>query len=156
VHVRLFVDILIDNILDASKNIVMISMFRCSRCGKCCEMTEMELSKDDIGRLERMGYSREEFSTIGDDGIPRLRNVGRWCCFYDSVKKLCQIYGNRPLGCRLYPIVYSIYGWVTVDQLCPMNFTISQDELRAKERELIELVKTIESEAACTHEEKCG
>ena len=119
-------------------------------------MTEMELSKNDIRRIESIGYSREEFSTIGKDGIPRLMNVGRWCCFYDSVTKLCRIYVNRPLGCRLYPIVYSIYGWVTVDPLCPMNSTISQDELRAKESELIELVKTIESEAACAREEKLG
>jgi Fe-S-cluster containining protein len=117
-------------------------------------MTEMELSEDDIGRLERMGYSRKEVSTIGEDGIPRLRNVGRWCYFYDSVKKLCRIYESRPLGCRLYPIVYSIYGWVTVDQLCPMNLTISQDELIAKESDLIELLKKIENEAAYAREKR--
>ena len=50
---------------------------RCSNCGICCEETEMELSSDDIRRLEKAGYRREQFSVL-DDGI-RLRNVGGWC-----------------------------------------------------------------------------
>ncbi|MDH5793376.1 MAG: YkgJ family cysteine cluster protein, partial [Candidatus Bathyarchaeota archaeon] len=35
---------------------------RCSNCGKCCEKTEMELSSEDIERLEETGYRREEFA----------------------------------------------------------------------------------------------
>jgi len=122
-------------------------MFTCSRCGKCCEMTEMELSEEDVERLERISYSREEFSIVGEDGIPRLRNIGKWCYFYDSAKRLCRVYANRPLGCRFYPIVYSINGRATVDPLCPIAWTMCQDELRAKENELIKLVKTLENEA---------
>jgi len=123
-------------------------MFTCSRCGKCCEMTEMELSEEDAERLESVGHSREEFSLVGEDGIPRLRNVGDWCYFYDSAERLCRVYTNRPTGCRLYPIVCSIDGWVTVDPLCPMARTVCQDELRAKGSELIKLVKRLENEAA--------
>lgn len=123
-------------------------MFTCSRCGKCCEMTEMELSEEDVERLERRGHPREGFSKVGADGVPRLRNAGKWCCFYDSAETLCRVYGSRPLGCRLYPIVYSIDGRAAVDPLCPTARTISQDEVRAKEIELIELVETLENEAA--------
>ena len=115
-------------------------------------MTEMELSEEDIERLERIGNSRVEFSIFGEDGIPRLRNVGKWCYFLDSAKRLCRVYVNRPLGCRLYPIVYSIDGLVTVDPLCPMALTMCQDELRDKGSELIKLVKTIEKEAAYVRE----
>ncbi|MFQ6080555.1 MAG: YkgJ family cysteine cluster protein [Candidatus Bathyarchaeia archaeon] len=32
---------------------------RCSNCGKCCERTEMLLSKEDIKRLERAGFSQK-------------------------------------------------------------------------------------------------
>lgn len=122
-------------------------MFTCSRCGKCCEMTEMELVEEDVERLERLSYSREDFSIVGEDGIPRLRNVGDWCYFYDSAERLCRVYTNRPIGCRLYPIVCLIDGWVTVDPLCPNARTVCQDELRAKGSELIKLVKTLENEA---------
>ena len=111
-------------------------------------MTEMELSEEDVERLEGISYSRGEFSVMGGDMIPRLRNVGRWCYFYDSAKGLCRVYANRPFGCRLYPIVYSIDGQVTVDPLCPQAWTISQDALRDREKDLIKLVKTLESEAA--------
>lgn len=111
-------------------------------------MTEMELSEEDVERLKGIGYSRGEFSVMGEDMIPRLRNVGRWCYFYDPAKELCRVYMNRPLGCRLYPIVYSIDGQVTVDPLCPQAWTISQDALRDREKDLIKLVKTLESEAA--------
>lgn len=122
-------------------------MFTCSRCGKCCEMTEMEVSGADVERLERLGYSRVEFSILGKDGILRLRNIGNWCYFLDSENRLCRIYANRPLGCRLYPIVYMIDGWITTDSLCPEASKFGQDELRAKGRELINLLKTINNEA---------
>jgi Fe-S-cluster containining protein len=33
----------------------------CSRCGACCEKTEMMLSNADVKRLEIMGYARQKF-----------------------------------------------------------------------------------------------
>jgi len=110
-------------------------------------MTEMELSEEDVERLERIGYSGEEFSLVGEEGIPLLRNVGKWCYFYYSSNRLCRVYTNRPIGCRLYPIVYSIDELVTVDPLCPMALTMCQDELIAKGSELIKFVKKLENEA---------
>jgi len=70
---------------------------RCSNCGKCCEKTMMELSSEDIERLEEAGYRREEFAVI-DDGVTRLRNVDRWCYFYSLADKNCRVYRKRPLG----------------------------------------------------------
>jgi len=71
---------------------------RCSNCGKCCEKTMMELSSEDIERLEEAGYRREEFAVIDDDGVTRLRNVDRWCYFYSLADKKCRVYRKRPLG----------------------------------------------------------
>jgi hypothetical protein len=110
-------------------------------------MTEMELSENDAEKLERIGYSREKFSIVGEGGILHLRNVCKLCYFFDSAKRKCRVYARRPLGCRLYPIVYSLDGCATVDPFCPMTSNICQEELRAKESELIKLVKTIENEA---------
>ena len=120
---------------------------RCSGCGKCCEKTEMEVSSRDIKRLEEAGYRREDFTVI-DDGVIRLRNVDGRCYFYSFSEKNCRVYTKRPLGCHLYPVVYLVDEGATVDGLCPMGHTISDQELRTKERTLVKLLKTIDKERA--------
>ncbi len=80
---------------------------QCSNCGKCCERTEMLLSKEDIERLEKQGFSREDFTVAGKDGLTRLRNTGEWCYFYDPEEKKCQVYEYRPLGCPIYTLLYT-------------------------------------------------
>jgi Fe-S-cluster containining protein len=108
----------------------------------------MELSNDDIKRLEETGYHREEFSVM-DDGAIRLRNIDGWCYFYSLAEKRCRVYAKRPLGCRLYPVVYLANDCVTVDKLCPMKQTISKQELKTKGKLLIKLVKKIDNERKC-------
>ena len=120
---------------------------RCSNCGICCEETMMELSSEDIERLEEMGYRLEEFSVV-DDGVTRLRNVDGYCFFYSRADKKCQIYEKRPLGCYLYPVVYLANEGAIVDELCPMGQTISEQELRTKGKILDKLLKKIENESA--------
>ena len=67
----------------------------------------MELSSEDVERLEEAGYHREEFAVI-KGRVTRLRNVGGWCYFYSVADKKCRVYGKRPLGCYLYPVVYLV------------------------------------------------
>ena len=121
---------------------------QCSNCGECCERTEMLLSKEDIERLERVGFSREDFTVICGDGLTRLRNVGEWCYFYNPTEKKCQVYEDRPLGCLLYPVVYSIDEGVIADELCPMRHTVSKHELKMKRKILLKHLKGITSEVA--------
>ena len=118
---------------------------RCSNCGICCEETEMELSSEDIERLEENGYRLEEFAVIAD-GVARLRNVDGYCYFYSRVDKKCQIYEKRPLGCYLYPVVYLANEGAIVDELCPMGQTISEQELRTKGKILDKLLKKLDNE----------
>jgi len=106
----------------------------------------MLLSKEDIERLERAGFSREDFAVTGKDGLTRLRNIGQWCYFYDSAKKKCQVYEDRPLGCLLYPVVYSIDEGIMVDELCPEKYTVSKHELKVKGKILLKHLKKITSE----------
>ena len=120
---------------------------RCSNCGICCEETMMELSSEDIERLEEKGYRLEEFAVI-DDGVTRLRNVDGYCYFYSRADKKCRIYKDRPVGCYLYPVVYLANEGAIVDELCPMGQTISEQELRTKGKILDKLLKKIENESA--------
>ena len=120
---------------------------RCSNCGICCEETEMELSSEDIERLEEYGYRLEEFAVIAD-GVARLRNVDGYCYFYIRVDKKCQIYEKRPLGCYIYPVVYLENEGAIVDELCPMGQTISEQELRTKGKILDKLLKKLDNERA--------
>jgi hypothetical protein len=46
----------------------------------------MELSSEDIERLEKKDYRLEEFAII-DKGEARLRNVDGYCYFYSRTNK---------------------------------------------------------------------
>ena len=118
---------------------------RSSNCGICCEETMMELSSEDIERLEEKGYRLEEFAVV-DDGVTRLRNVDGYCYFYSRADKKCRIYKDRPLGCYLYPVVYLANEGAIIDELCPMGQTISEQELRTKGKILEKHLKKIDSE----------
>jgi len=108
----------------------------------------MLLSEEDVERLESAGFSREDFTSIGEEGLMRLRNVREWCYFYNPAEKKCQVYEDRPLGCRLYPVIYSIDEGVIADKLCPMRHTISKHELTMKRKILLKHIKKTTSEIA--------
>jgi Fe-S-cluster containining protein len=107
----------------------------------------MELSSDDVKRLEEAGYRRGEFAVLDHD-VVRLRNVGGWCYFYSLTEKNCRVYKNRPLGCSLYPVVYLTDEGAIVDELCPMRHTISEKELRVKAKVLVNLLRRMDKERA--------
>ena len=66
----------------------------------------MILSEDDIRRIERLGYKIDEF-TVFKDGFYRLRNIDEHCIFLDVSGGKCKIYKYRPIGCRIYPVIYN-------------------------------------------------
>jgi Fe-S-cluster containining protein len=107
----------------------------------------MELSNEDIKRLEKEGYCRGEFAVMNDDAA-RLRNVNGWCYFYSLAEENCRVYAKRPLGCYLYPIVYLADKGAIVDELCPMGTTISEKELNIKAKTLVKLLKKLDNERA--------
>jgi Fe-S-cluster containining protein len=106
----------------------------------------MLLSKEDIERLERLGFSREDFTVSGRDGLTRLRNVEELCYFYYPEEKKCQVYEYRPLGCFIYPVIYSNEEGVITDEFCLMRHTISKRELKIKGQILLKHLKKITSE----------
>lgn len=103
----------------------------------------MILAPSDVARLEKLGYSRQEFAVF-DGRFYRLRNIGGYCYFYDRRSGLCRVYPYRPLGCAVYPIVYDPEAKeVTVDLECPLAKDTSKQEM-AKAREVLEkLIKEL-------------
>jgi len=53
------------------------------------------------------------------------------------LKKKCQVYEYRPLGCRIYPVAYAVDEGVMTDELCPMRHTISRHELIIRGKVLV-------------------
>ena len=120
---------------------------RCSHCGICCEKTEMLLSNADVERLKKAGYDVRKFVRYDRQGFAKLKNRHGLCVFYDPENCLCRIYTSRPLGCRVYPVIYSEREGVIVDELCPMKNTISKMELKRRGKQVIKLLQMIDSEA---------
>ena len=120
---------------------------RCSCCGKCCEETEMLLSKADAKRLKELGYELKEFAFCDKKGFTRLKNREGCCVFFDSKERKCKIYKNRPLGCRIFPVIFSEEEGIVVDDICPMKNTISKRELNQKGKILVNLLQQIDLEA---------
>ena len=107
----------------------------------------MWLSKADIERLERAGHRREDFVRYDEQGFAQLRNRDGYCVFYDFSLRRCGAYSDRPLGCRVYPVVYSEDEGIMVHDLCPMKETLSSREMKQKSRQLLKLLRTIFKEA---------
>jgi Fe-S-cluster containining protein len=108
----------------------------------------MLLSEEDMRLLERAGHTRERFVRYDKHGYAMLRNRKGYCVFYDVERSRCKAYTFRPLGCRMYPVVYSEENVAVVDELCPMGRTVSKAELGKKGERVSELLGRIELEAA--------
>jgi hypothetical protein len=107
----------------------------------------MMLSNTDIERLERLGHDRQKLVRYDGQGFARLKNRHGLCVFYDVEKRRCQIYRHRPLGCRIYPVIYSEKEGIVVDDLCPTQNTVSKIELEREGKKLMELLQRIDNEA---------
>ncbi len=111
-------------------------------CGRCCYQTEMPLTEEDIERIEKLGFKREDFA-VKVDGVYRLRNVNGKCYFLDDSNR-CKIYEHRPIGCRIYPVIFDIEsGKAVIDDLCPMKDKISKKDLKKAEIVLKKLIKKL-------------
>jgi Fe-S-cluster containining protein len=107
-------------------------------CCYCCSITEMELIKSDIQRIESAGHENF-YEYVADQ--PRLLLVKEQCIFLKDGK--CRIYTIRPKGCRLYPLAMEMPEFTpTLDDQCPYRneFEIDPDDVV----ELAELVKELE------------
>jgi uncharacterized protein len=120
---------------------------RCSNCGICCTETEMLLSQKDISLLEMKGFIKSYFVKFDKQGYTLLKNRDGYCVFYDLNKKQCSVYSDRPLGCRVYPVILDVEKGIVFDEICDSSDTISEKEKNYKGRMVVELLKKIDAEA---------
>jgi len=120
---------------------------RCSNCGVCCTETEMLLSKKDIKRLEKSGFSQNQFVIFDKHGYAQLRNREGYCFFYDRVTHQCSAYFDRPAGCRVYPVILDEGTGIILDNICESRKTITDSEKNLKGKRVIRLLEIIDSEA---------
>jgi len=103
----------------------------------------MELSTEDMGRLERLGYSPDEFSISLANSSCQLKNIDGYCFFYDTSSKSCRVYPQRPIGCRIYPVVYIVGEGIGIDDLCPKSGSVSDFDLKQKGKILLNHLEQI-------------
>jgi Fe-S-cluster containining protein len=120
---------------------------RCLHCGVCCRDTEMLLSAEDIERLERKGYRKEFFVRFDRAGYAKLRNRQGHCVFYDFEKNQCKVHADRPLGCRIYPVIYDEAKGIVVDSICHAQNTVSEKQKVKKGKKVLKLLEKIDAEA---------
>lgn len=97
------------------------------KCYNCCIETEMPLTLEDIIRIRGLGYDVRDFAVFRD-GLWRLKNINGKCVFLND-EGLCIIYPNRPLGCRLYPVIQVDDHCVPDFECCPYARYLSVEEL---------------------------
>ena len=107
----------------------------------------MLLSEADIRLLKEVGYDPRDFVRFNRQGLAQLRNCRGYCVFYCVQERSCNVYRYRPLGCRIYPVIYSEEEGVIVDDICPMMGTVSAGEVNLKTRKLLRLLQAIDKEA---------
>ncbi|WP_343383015.1 YkgJ family cysteine cluster protein [Candidatus Bathycorpusculum sp.] len=121
---------------------------RCSNCGVCCTETEMLLSKKDIQRLEHKGHPPRRFVRYDKEGYATLKNSGGYCVFYDPPAMRCSVYADRPMGCRVYPVIVDEETGIILDTICCARHSISKAEKTLKGKRVVRLLEIIDSEAA--------
>jgi uncharacterized protein len=124
---------------------------RCIRCGICCQETDMLLSKADISRLEKHGYSQDSFVRLDREGYALLRNRQGHCVFYNNQERRCDVYAHRPSGCRIYPVISDEEKCILVDSICHAQGTITEKEKMQRGKQVTKLLEKIDSEAQIRH-----
>ncbi len=109
--------------------------------------TEMLLSAEDIARLERKGFRKESFMRVDKAGYAVLRNRRGCCVFYEVEKQRCRVYGVRPAGCRVYPVIFDEDKGVVADSICRARGTVTDEEKARKGRKVVKLLERLDREA---------
>jgi hypothetical protein len=107
----------------------------------------MLLSTEDIDRLEKKGYSKQFFVQFDKAGYATLRNRQGCCVFYDVEKRRCKVRADRPLGCRIYPVIYDEAKGIVVDDICHAQGTVTEKQKAKRGRKVLKLLEKIDAEA---------
>ncbi len=99
-------------------------MFKCYRCIHCCFFAGPPdypiLTIDEKRRLEKIAKLRNielSFREVGEGLYEWV--INGFCPFYDIESRGCVIYDERPIPCRMYPLLLNPQsGEVSMSLLC--------------------------------------
>ncbi|MBM4112206.1 MAG: YkgJ family cysteine cluster protein [Phycisphaerae bacterium] len=88
--------------------------YSCHGCGDCCRDFTVQLSREDLERLERQRWSERlgEPVTIEFRGALFLRQRDDGACIFLQADGLCRVHGEfgfdeKPLACRIFPFSFA-------------------------------------------------
>ncbi|MFH1076148.1 MAG: YkgJ family cysteine cluster protein [Pseudomonadota bacterium] len=153
---------LLDGFVKSSSMTNMLKQNECTRCGACCEQGGPALHKADVPVLAKGIVKRSDVYTIrkGEtvynnfeqklmtltEEIIKIKGIdgqNTACIFYNSTKKECSIYPDRPYECK------ALKCWDTSD----MESICSTDRLCRKD---LLPDDTPLTELMAAHEERCS
>lgn len=99
-------------------------LFECVRCGNCCRLGFIELTDEDIRRIEGEGHMG--FYNLTKSGEKKLKKSDGKCVFL--VGDSCSIYESRPEVCRRFPF-FDSYGltYCRLWRSCPAVLKLEED-----------------------------
>ena len=107
----------------------------------------MLLSAGDIDRLKRKGYGEDFFVLFDKEGYATLRNLQNHCVFYDVGNQRCTVYHSRPLGCRIYPVIYDEQKGIVIDEVCRAKGKMKEEQIARRGRKVLKLLEKIDAQA---------
>ncbi|MGD0898729.1 MAG: YkgJ family cysteine cluster protein [Thermoguttaceae bacterium] len=126
--------------------------FKCAECGACCtgEPGYVWLNQEEIAMLAaaiRLDVDEFQRRYVRRVGVRRslIELANGDCIFFDSHRKLCQVYSARPRQCRTWPFWSSNLAtpsdWEAMGRQCPGSGRgprIPLEKIEAR-REVVEL-----------------
>lgn len=107
----------------------------------------MLLSNEDIERLKRKGYAETSFVKFDQQGYATLQNVNGICFFFNPEKTTCRERANRPLGCRIYPVMLDEDRGIVIDNICPSASIFTEKQKMKRGKRVVKLLAIIDAEA---------
>ncbi len=99
--------------------------FECLRCLQCCFFASDEeapvILPEERNRLEKLASKANvklKFTKVDGKELYRWVIKG-YCPFYDIGRRKCKIYGERPLACKMFPLLINPEnGEVSMSRAC--------------------------------------
>jgi Fe-S-cluster containining protein len=97
--------------------------------------------------LSKKGFNQNQFVNYDKQGYVQLKNRDGYCIFYDLKNRQCNVYIDRPAGCRVYPVILHEEKGIILDNICQSRKSITQSEKNLKGKRVIKLLEIIDAEA---------
>jgi len=98
---------------------VLLELYSCEGCGRCCRRERVTVSSKDLQRNRRLAGAVHESIAMGYATL-------RLPCPFISDGNRCNCYPNRPLACKMYPLFEKYPGFVSISE-CPYGTKIIND-----------------------------